>query len=286
MIFVTLLSYNFPSICVGSQHFKILLMKKILVPFDFTTTSVSALRFAIDLASKNNDQVYVLNVIDLPLKQLEDESRNKFQLLKKKYGTHSTKIKFFVELGGILATIQDFATRHKVSQIVMGTHGASGMKEVFVGSNTEKVVRASIIPVWAIRKYVRVSSIKNIILPTSIDLEENKFMNLIKELQASFKAKIHILYVNIPNRFMIDTDIKRNLNIFKEYFKLTNVTLNIRSDFNEPDGILRFTQEVKGDMIAMATHGRKGLAHWLSGSVTEDVVNHLECPMFTYHSKR
>ncbi|MFM9841196.1 MAG: universal stress protein [Cyclobacteriaceae bacterium] len=260
-------------------------MKKILVPFDFTTTSVSALRFAIDLASKNNDQVYVLNVIDLPLKQLEDESRNKFQLLQKKYGTHSTKIKFFVELGGIIATIQDFAAKNKVSQIVMGTHGASGMKEVFVGSNTEKVVRSSTIPVWAIRKYVKVNSIKNIVLPTSIDLEENKFMNVVKDMQTSLKAKIHVLSVITPNRFMIDADIKKNLNIFKEYFKLTNVTLNIRNDFNEPDGIIRFTQEIKGSMIAMATHGRKGLAHWLSGSVTEDVVNHLECPIFTYHSK-
>jgi nucleotide-binding universal stress UspA family protein len=271
---------------INSKHFKKLIaMKKTLVPFDFSKTSVDALGFSLDLASKNGDFVYVLHVIDLPLKQLEEESRKKFELLQKKYATHSTKIKFFVELGGIIATIQDFAARHRISQIVMGTHGASGMKEVFVGSNTEKVVRSSTIPVWAIRKYVKVSSIRNIVLPTSTDLKENKFMNTIKELQTSFKAKIHLLYVNIPNRFMIDGDIKQSLNIFKEYFKLTNVTLNVRSDFSEHDGIMRFTNEIKGNMIAMVTHGRKGLAHWLSGSVTEDVVNHLQCPIFTFHSK-
>ncbi|HEV8513375.1 MAG TPA: universal stress protein [Cyclobacteriaceae bacterium] len=35
-------------------------------------------------------------------------------------------------------------------------------------------------------------------------------------------------------------------------------------------------------MVVMSTHGRKGLAHLLSGSVTENVVNHLDCPILTY----
>jgi nucleotide-binding universal stress UspA family protein len=45
---------------------------------------------------------------------------------------------------------------------------------------------------------------------------------------------------------------------------------------------MRFTNDINADMIAMATHGRKGLAHFLSGSIAEDLVNHVSCPIWTY----
>ncbi|CAN5183741.1 hypothetical protein BH23BAC2_BH23BAC2_01360 [soil metagenome] len=45
---------------------------------------------------------------------------------------------------------------------------------------------------------------------------------------------------------------------------------------------MNFTVEIKADMIAMDTHSRKGLAHLFSGSVTEEVVNHMDCPIWTY----
>jgi nucleotide-binding universal stress UspA family protein len=260
-------------------------MKTILVPLDFSRTSIHAFRFAIDLAAKSRERVYVLHVIDLPLKQIEKESRKKFEAVHKKYGKKSVLVKFFVEVGPIVSTIHQFIDKHKLSIAIMGTHGVSGMKEFFVGSNTEKIVRSSRVPVWAIRKYVKISTMKDIVLPTYVNLEENKFIEKIKELQLFFKAKLHLLYVNTSDRFMRDIDIMQNLRVYKEFYRLTNVTLNIRGDFSEPDGIIHFTHEIKGDMIAMSTHGRKGLSHWLSGSVAEDVVNHVHCPIFTYHSK-
>ena len=73
---------------------------------------------------------------------------------------------------------------------------------------------------------------------------------------------------------------------FTRHYTLTNYSLNTRNDFSEQDGIINFAHEIKADMIAMGTHGRRGLAHLFMGSVTEDVVNHVDCPIWTYVYKR
>jgi hypothetical protein len=59
----------------------------------------------------------------------------------------------------------------------------------------------------------------------------------------------------------------------------------MRNDAYETDGIISFAHEVNADLIAMATHGRRGLLHLLTGSVAEDVVNHVDCLMWTWSLK-
>lgn len=54
---------------------------------------------------------------------------------------------------------------------------------------------------------------------------------------------------------------------------------------NAADGIVHYAKKEGADMIVMATHGRSGLAHFLIGSVAENVVRHAECPVLTLRSK-
>jgi nucleotide-binding universal stress UspA family protein len=72
---------------------------------------------------------------------------------------------------------------------------------------------------------------------------------------------------------------------FAKKLKLENYTLNIFNDYSEEEGIIRFSESINADMIAMATHGRKGFAHVLVGSIAEDVVNHAKRPVLTFVTK-
>ena len=47
------------------------------------------------------------------------------------------------------------------------------------------------------------------------------------------------------------------------------------------EGILEFVRHNRIDMIAMGTHGYKGLTHFLNGSRAEDVANHANIPVLT-----
>lgn len=274
-------------------------MKKILVPCDFSTPAIEAFKFAINMASKSGGSIMVVKVIDLPsmetslgmpsyafdvnlLKDLREDSERRYQKMVKKFGKGYAKINFSVTHGRVSPMLHSFIQEHKCDLVVMGTHGASGWGEFFVGSNTEKAVRYSKVPVFAIRKALPVKSIKHIVFPTILDLNEPHFIKQLKALQGFFGAKLHILFLNTPFNFIRDHEMKDYAN----HYQFTNFTLNIRHDRYEPDGIITFAKEIKADMLAMATHGRKGLSHFISGSITEDVVNHAECPIWTYALKK
>jgi nucleotide-binding universal stress UspA family protein len=276
-------------------------MKKILVPCDFSEPAVEAFRFAIDLAARSQGKVIVLKVIDLPnvtygasidmsiynysptlLKDLEEDAKKSYKKMFDKFGKKTRNISFVVVQGPTSIMIRDYIEDNKIDLVVMGTHGTSGMEEFLVGSNTEKIVRFSNAPVIAIRNAVSISSIKNIVFPTTLELNQTDFIKKLKSLQEYFGATLHVVHLNTPFSFIREIELKEYAN----HYKLSKCTLNIRNERYEPDGIISFVKEVKADMLAMPTHGRRGLSHFINGSIAEDVVNHVECPIWTYKLKK
>jgi nucleotide-binding universal stress UspA family protein len=58
--------------------------------------------------------------------------------------------------------------------------------------------------------------------------------------------------------------------------------VNVVSDYSIEKGILNFANVIGADVIAVATHGRKGLAHFFEGSISEDIANHSTLPVMTF----
>ena len=108
----------------------------------------------------------------------------------------------------------------------------------------------------------------------------------VKELQSQFGATLHIVHVNTPALFKRDAETKAQLQAFADRFMLQQYTLNIVNDYTEEAGIAAFARDVKADIVAIGTHGRRGLNHLLSGSIAEDVVNHLDCAIWTYRAAK
>jgi K+-sensing histidine kinase KdpD len=195
------------------------------------------------------------------------------------------KVKTEVVFGPTSRTILDYARDHAIDLIAMGSHGASGLRELFIGSNAEKIVRHSPVPVLVLKDYYK-GSMKNIVFPNTLETEhqEDLMMN-VKALQDFFHARLHILWVNTPTNFFRDSITRERLEAFAKRFMLKNYTINIYNDLYEEDGIIRFAGQIKADLIAMGTHGRKGLGHLLAGSLAEDVVNHTKNMIWTYSLK-
>ena len=271
-------------------------MRRILVPCDFSGPAVEAFKFACDLAVRSNGEVIVLKVIDLPVlyestfgmppyvfnpvleKELEEDATRNFEKMKEKFGQKPVSLMFKAVHGPTTPMIRDFMDENKVDLVVMGTHGATGLKEFFVGSNTEKIVRFSPVPVFSIRETISPESMKNIVFPTTLAIHQRDFLDRLIKLQEFFKATLHVLYVNTPSNFINEKELAD----YAKQCRLSNFTLNLRNNRHEQDGIIDFVHEKKYDMIAMATHARKGLAHFLTGSIAEDVVNRVTCPIWTY----
>ena len=277
-------------------------MKRILVPCDFSDPAVQAFKFAIEIALKSRGEIFLLNVVEVPvmhetvlmptlyfeqslMNEMKATADKKFQKMKDKWGSEGITVSTHVEFGVTITSIRQFIEEKKIDLVVMGTHGASGAREFLIGSNTEKIVRTSLVPVMAIKKSTKLSNVKNIVFPNDLDLENEHLTLKVKELQNFFKATLHILYINSPAFFQRDVDTKMRLKDFAKRFMLKDYTLNVYNDVEQENGINNFTREVKGDLIALATHGRRGISHLVSGSIAEDIVNHVDCPIWTFKNE-
>lgn len=277
-------------------------MKKILVPCDFSEQAINAFRLALEISTESKGEVHLLNVVELPvlhdsmlmpvltfeqalLEELRTKADKQFGKLIKKYAKENQKVISLIQFGGTSTMIINYIKDNNIDLVVMGSKGASGVKEVLVGSNAEKIVRSSPAPVLVVKKYVKASSIRNIVFPNTLQQDQEDLTMKIKALQNFFKARLHVVFVNTPSNFTRDVITRKKLNDFAKRFLLKDVTLNIYNDPFEESGVITFAHEIKADMIVMGTHGRKGVRHILSGSVAEDVVNHVDCPIWTYSIK-
>jgi len=277
-------------------------MKKILVPCDFSSQAIDAFRVALDIAKQSKGEVHLLNVIEIPImydtvlmpslsfeetlfKELKATADKQFAKLKNKYAKEFKKLTTASIYGITALAILNYVEDEEIDLVVMGSKGVSGMEEALIGSNAEKIVRRSSVPVLIVKKYYKVSSIKNIVFPSTLEQDHEDLVMKVKLLQNFFKATLNIVHIKTPSNFKRDTDTLKRLKEFVKRFMLKDYTINIYNDTYEESGVINFTHSIGADIIAMGTHGRKGLAHILSGSVTEDVVNHVDCPIWTYTMK-
>jgi nucleotide-binding universal stress UspA family protein len=279
---------------------KLTSMKKILVPTDFSAPAAQALQFAVSVAQASGGSVHLMHVVDLPILQdsfltptaYVDDSivKNSVAKAQKAFDKaiekfKGAKITTSVEYGNPTMAILKVVEVLKADLVVMGTSGASGLKEIFVGSNTEKIVRGTKVPVISIPLGSKVTTIKNIVFPNSLQEGNEELTMAVKALANFFKAKLHLVYVNTPALFKRDHETIGRLRTYARRYMLKNFEIHVYNDISEQEGTMNFATEIGADMIAMGTHGRRGLAHMFTGSVAEDVVNHVKCPIWTLRSK-
>ncbi len=274
-------------------------MKKILVPFDFSKPAINAYRFALNVASQAKGTIHLLHVIELPsmpntilspvrlmeeslMKEVREKTKNRFDKIIDQYRAEDVKVIVKIEFGITARNILDYVSEHAMDLIVMGSHGASGLREYFIGSNVEKIVRTSSVPVLVVKDYFK-GTVKDIVFPNTLDTASQEDLILkVKVLQNFFKAHLHIVYINTPVNFSSDTLTLERLNVFAKKYSFKDFTINIFNHWYEEEGIIQFTNSIGADLIVMGTHGRKGLSRLISGSMAEDVVNHVKSLIWTY----
>ena len=110
-----------------------------------------------------------------------------------------------------------------------------------------------------------------------------KFINLCsKAFAEKFSAKIKLVYINTPHDFLSMNEIQERISKFMYKAMEPKQIVSIYNDYSEEHGLLNYSKKEKFDILALATHGRKGLTHFLMGSIGEDVTNHSKIPVITF----
>jgi nucleotide-binding universal stress UspA family protein len=275
-------------------------MKKIIVPIDFSNHSEFALKTAALLAAKNDATIYALHMLDMQEMSLSESevylhektlfflklAEKRFHDFLKKDYLSNIKVIPIIKHYKVFKEINTIAEEVNADLIVMGSHGASGIKEFLVGSNTEKVIRHATIPVLVIKNEMPNIDFTDIVVATDFTEESiPAFQKLLKTLKP-MNAKKHIVYVNAPFDSFKTTPEMDSLatNFLMKLEGNTDRIINVNYICARTimDGILDFSNTVGADLIAVITHGRKGLAHFIEGSVAEDITNHATLPIISF----
>ncbi|RTY82000.1 universal stress protein [Flavobacterium sp. ZB4P23] len=272
-------------------------MKRILVPTDFSTHAENALKAAAIIAKKNKGEIFLLHLLELP-NQMNDAIVNgssipEVMLFIKKANETLQKIKEQPYLNGIsvIASVQfekafngilSFNKKNKIDLIVMGSHGTSGIEEILIGSNTEKVVRLSDVPVLVIKHDVKELKFKNFVFASDFSKEIEKPFRKMIEIVKIFDADLFLVMICTPNSFKTTLAAEKVMGAFMADFDLPNYSSHLFNDANIESGIINFSKTIDADLIGLCTHGRTGLAHFFNGSISEDLVNHTTRPVITF----
>lgn len=174
----------------------------------------------------------------------------------------------------------------KADIVIMGSKGSSGLEEVLIGSNTEKVVRNATCPVLTIKSKISPKDIHKVVFASDFNEVPGDVVARLKAAISTINAELHLVKINTPSIFENTRSSKDKMKAFVEDFEVEAASLEVYNSSSEEDGILDYAEDINADMIAMATHGRTGFLHLLSGSIAEDVVNAAKRPVWTMKSKK
>lgn len=275
-------------------------MKKIIVPIDFSEHSEYALETAASIAKKHNSELIVLHRLELSnavytasrssigeeavfYLKLAEQKMSKFLDRRFLEGLEITPV---IKHFKVFKEINEIVDEQQIDLIVMGSHGASGVKEVIIGSNAEKVVRHSTIPVLIVKQNPILVEFNTAIFASDFSEEVIEAYLKAKTVFDKLDATMNLIYINTPDTsFKSSVEIDRLVSSFlkKADGNLESLPdVHVVSDYSVEQGILNFSKNIGADLIGVATHGRKGLSHFFEGSISEDIANHSTLPVMTF----
>lgn len=271
-------------------------MKKIIVPVDFSEQSEYALKVAASLAKKHGSEIFAVHMLELSAAIIstteglqQDQMLFLIKLSEKRFAEFlskpylkNIKVTPIIKHFKVFSELNEIAKIHNADLVVMGSHGSDGLKEIFIGSNAEKVVRNSEVPVLVIKDDIEDFKVEHFVFACDFKEENLPALQKANDFAKKLSAEIHLVYVNTPgDDFLSSSDIYARVSDFLNKAKVGK-EVEIYNDYTVEKGILNYSKDINADILGIPTRGRKGLTHFFMGSIGEDVANHAKIPVVTF----
>lgn len=228
------------------------------------------------------------------LRDLEAEAARYLAGVAERLTAEGATVRWVVKVGNAADTILDVVRTEGATIIAMSTHGRSGVTRWLLGSVTEKVLRASPVPLLLARSFRPDEQgemslagpgelpVTKILVPTDLSGTSLRLAPQVAELARLYQARVEVVHVlDFPEDWQppgeeVETILAQAVEAFDEQ-RIDVVPLLRWGD--AATAILRVGEERSIDLIAMTTHGRTGFRRWWLGSVAEKVLRAASVPM-------
>jgi len=280
-------------------------IKRILVPIDFSETSLTALDHAVYIAKLNTADITLINVMESTysyapstdytaltftnlesyeksvLKQSKEHLLKLTQRIKKKDGVNIVGI---VSTGWVKEEILEAAESTRADIIIMGTHGVKGFREFITGSNTFRVANEAKCPVLSVRKQSKEPGFKNILMPFRDRPHSREKVDYAIKMAELYGAKVHVLGIDTDDdkdQFKkIELEAAQIKRIVEKHGIACNV--KVKSSPYLADKVLKYAKKKNADLVVvMADLDKMQISEFFMGPFAQQMVNHSPIPVLS-----
>ncbi|XGI84496.1 universal stress protein [Halorutilales archaeon Cl-col2-1] len=281
---------------------------KILIPTDGSDCADEAARHAVRIAERFGSELHVLNAVETheyapteggsierQVDVVEEEGRQAVESVSDMASKRDVGTVEKVSYGSVHDVVLDYVDNEGIDLIVMGTHGRKGFQRLLLGSNAARILRRSEVPVFTVPSRGEDESdyvYDEILLPTDGSPGSKAAVENAVEIARQYGSTVHVVYVidvRVGSSTGVIPDVVTALEkegeratreiadeIDEETEVVTDVVMGVPgreiTDYSREHGI---------DLIAMGTHGRKGIGRLLLGSTAETTVRTSDVPVLT-----
>jgi len=274
-------------------------MKTLLVPTDFSKNATQALHYAAGLASQVRGKLIIMHIINLPIVPIEssvvfrpdpaleqDYKKKLDKIAKKLQGENGFlfEVETVCRYGYLLVSLNELVSAKAADLVVMGTYGANNLVDKLVGTFTAEFIKQARCPVLVIPAKAKYTGINRIVYASDFEKKESIFMRQLSKFTEALEAKISI--VNVQTKCqkdnVSDEQLRRKVT---RYFPATNYGIVQVQYNNVVEGLRKFLQENKADVLAIAIQEHSFLEELFYKSVSTELIYHPTLPLLALPQK-
>lgn len=273
-------------------------MKKFLVPTDFSDTSKNAARYAVKmLEGKPGVQITLYYVFDTPSGTdgtlLTEDDLDRQTILGRALGSMkdelmaigTVRIETVAEQGSsLIDNIERYVRHHGIDMVIMGITGATKVEQIFIGSNTLKLVKEGVCPVMIVPPDAQYQEIREVALTSDFkDVDGTTPVAPIKSLLDLFRPTLYVINVDSEHYVEITEEYKEERAKLERHFSSYNPQFAFIRLFDFLDAINNFTRDHEIDLIVTVPRKHNFLGNLFKSSHTKKLAYHSSVPIVAIH---
>lgn len=277
---------------------------KILVPTDFSDQAQIAIDVALKIAQRVKGEIHFFHCAEnLPagwsgwplrerdeepnFKKIHDKLKEKIKKMESLASQQGVLYKSKIDSGNFLTAITAYEPTYDFDMIVMGSHGASGKQEYFIGSNTQKVIRKLHTNILIVKEPIEKIDFEKVIFATDLSPADREAFNIfLSYLKVFNTTEVHIVTIDTPGfitqpRALVD-ELQKD---FKKMAAALDCKTHFIRSFTVEEGIRNYSEDLGVSLIGISNLQRHPIKRIFSGSNVEMLANHTNIPVLSLDGK-
>ena len=260
-------------------------MKNVIIPVDFSETSLNAARYAAEMLSGKSDASIILYNMYTHDDEFEMAGTYLESLKKELLVKGDKEIECIVEKGDdLIDSLERLSYQKTATLVIMGIAGKSPLKQKLIGSNTLKLAERDVCPVLIIPPDAKFNSIKNVALASDFkEVEMTTPVTYLKAVLDFFKPNLHIVNVNSEIHVALNEELKQEREWLKGQFSEYNTEFYFITTFDFEETIEQFTADKNIDMVITVPRNHNFFQSVFKQSATKKLAFHSSIPVLAAH---